>query len=303
MSDGSALSAADIPAPSAATLVPTLDRTHDRRLHAERAAPSVDVTRDVTPGGDAAGELDRWFAEYRATRDPDLRNRLVLAHLHLADRSARRYTHRGEPIADLLQVSRMALVRAVERFDPDRGVRFEAFASPTILGELRHHFRDNCWVVSVPRRAKDLRSQVFRAAEQIGQHLGRQPTPAEIADALGIDEERVSTTIETNRHFRATSWEAIADAGVRAELPVVAGDAGSTDEDAPTRLDVANLLRGLDERLQRIVVWRFYEECTQREIGERLGIGQVQVSRLLARAMEQLRSRAGGRPELAVLDS
>lgn len=290
MSAGSALPAVDAHSPSTTATLP------------RAASPAAEPSEAHRGSGDGTDEVERSFVEYRATRDPQLRNRLVLAHLHLADRCARRYTHRGEPIADLVQVSRMALVRAVERFDPHRGVRFEAFAVPTILGELRHHFRDNCWVVSVPRRAKDLRSQVFRAAEQIGQHLGRQPTPAEIADALGIDEERVSTTIETNRHFRATSWEAIADAGVRAEFPVTSADVGPAEEDSPTRLDVANLLRGLDERLQRIVVWRFYEECTQREIGERLGIGQVQVSRLLARAMDQLRTRAGG-VELVGLDS
>lgn len=250
----------------------------------------------ATPGATAQptatlpDDVHALFVRYRATRCPDLRNELVVRYLHLADMCARRYSHRGEPIADLVQVSRMALVRAVERFDPDRGVRFEAFASPTILGEIRHHFRDNCWVVSVPRRAKDLRSQVFRAAEQIGQHLGRQATAEEVAEALGLDAERVTTTMETNRHFRAASWEAIADSGVRAEHP--ADSDRPSDQDALVRLDVANLLRELDERLQRIVIWRFYEECTQREIGERLGIGQVQVSRLLARAMAQLRSHA-----------
>lgn len=244
----------------------------------------------TTSDRDVPGEVRSLFAEYRATRSPDLRNQLVLKYLHVADRCARRYSHRGEPVADLVQVSRMALVRAVERFDPERGVRFEAFAAPTILGEIRHHFRDNCWVVSVPRRAKDLRSQVFRTAEQIGQHLGRQPTAEEVADALGLETERVTTTMETNRHFRAASWEAIADSGSRPEHPATSDGGAPSDQAALERLDVADLLRVLDERLQRIIVWRFYEECTQREIGERLGIGQVQVSRLLARAMEQLRS-------------
>lgn len=250
--------------------------------------PGSDVPRGPSRGG-APDDVRSMFTEYRATRCPELRNELVLRYLHLADRCARRYSHRGEPVADLVQVSRMALVRAVERFDPDRGVRFEAFASPTVLGEIRHHFRDNCWVVSVPRRAKDLRSQVFRTAEQIGQHLGRQPTAEEVADALGVETERVATTMETNRHYRAASWEALADSG-SVEHPTSSGDGVPSDHAVLVRLDVANLLHELDERLQRIIVWRFYEECTQREIGERLGIGQVQVSRLLARAMEQLRS-------------
>lgn len=248
-------------------------------------------------------DVRQLFVDYRATRDPDLRNELVLRYLHLADRCARRYSHRGEPVADLVQVSRMALVRAVERFDPDRGVRFEAFASPTIIGELRHHFRDNCWVVSVPRRAKDLRSQVFRAAEQIGQHMGRQATSDEVADALGLEQEQVMMTMETNRHFRAASYEAVAEGGAHVErLATAPGSSDPSDRDALIRLDVVNLLEELDERLQRIIVWRFYEECTQREIGERLGIGQVQVSRLLARAMEQLRSNVDDPSVLAGVD-
>ena len=236
-------------------------------------------------------QIEETFTRYRQTRDPAIRNHLVELHLPIADRCARRYVNRGEPMADLVQVARMALVRAVERFDPARGVRFEAYALPTILGELRHHFRDNCWVLSVPRRAKDLRSQVFRASEQIGQQLGRQATADEIAEALDLSTERVTTTLETNRHYRATSWESLTEPGDHSAPAAGSTRTASRIEESVDRVDIGRTIAALDDRLQQIVVWRFYEECTQREIGVRLGIGQVQVSRLLARALRQLRQQ------------
>jgi RNA polymerase sigma-B factor len=230
------------------------------------------------------------FAEYRSSRDRKLRNRLVVRHMYIAERCARQYAHRGEPMADLLQVARMALIGAVERFDPDRDVSFETFAVPTVKGKLRHHFRDNCWSVSVPRTAKDLRSRVSRATEQLGQALGRQPTVVEIADACGVDVRQVRMTIEANKHYRVSSWESY-----RHDRDDPTTTSRSNDcldpsaDDALGRAEAAACLSILDGRLQQIVRWRFYEECTQREIGARLGIGQVQVSRLLARALEQLR--------------
>lgn len=242
--------------------------------------PTARIRRDV----------DDLFAEYRSTRDRELRNELVVAHLSIAERCARRYRQRGEPLADLEQVARLALVRAVERFDPSRGVRFEAFAVPTVIGELRHHFRDSCWAVSVPRKAKDLRSRVHRATEQLSQHLGRQPSVEETAEAVGVDHDDVATTLDSNQCYRAAPLEPSGDEfGAVAARP--SGNDDRSVEDTADRLQTTSLVQSLDERLQRIVVWRFYEECTQREIGERLGVGQVQVSRLLAKALEQMRQR------------
>lgn len=235
-------------------------------------------------------EIDDLFTEYRSTGCVGLRNRLVEAHLPIAERCARRYANRGEPLADLLQVARLGLVRAVERFDPERGVAFEAFALPTVLGELRRHFRDNCWIVSVPRRFKDLRSQLFRASDRMSQHLGRQPTAAEIGEVLDVEPEVIAAAIDTNRHYRAASWEALADPEHRTVSGIGRPSGVEDPERAGDRVDVACVLDHLDERTRRIVVWRFYEGCTQREIGARLGIGQVQVSRLLKRAIAVLRS-------------
>lgn len=240
---------------------------------------------------ETGASVDEQFDRYRATGDPSLRNRLVEIHLPVADRCARRYLHRGEPLADLMQVARMALVRAVERYEPSRGVRFESYAVPTIVGELRHHFRDRCWIVAVPRSVKDLRSQVFRANDQLGQTLGRQPSAAEIAETLDISEDRVTGTMESNRHYRATSWDAVSERSHQMARPEGPGSTGDIAADSSNRVDVERSIACLDERLRSIIVWRFYEECTQREIGERLGVGQVQVSRLLSRALAELRQR------------
>lgn len=235
-------------------------------------------------------DIDALFVEYHRTRCRDLRNRLVEAHLPIAERCARRYANRGEPLSDLLQVARMALVGAVERYDPARGIRFESFAVPTVLGKLRHHFRDSCWIVYVPRRDKDLRPQVFSARDQISQQLGRQPTAEEIAEALEIELDRVVATLESNGHFRAASYDAMPEHAEAVAPPPADEDPARTVE----RVDIVRLIDRLDERLRQIVVWRFYEQCTQREIGDRLGIGQVQVSRLLNRTLDLLRSELSG---------
>jgi RNA polymerase sigma-B factor len=237
-------------------------------------------------------DVDSMFAEYRRTRDRELRNRLAVIHLPLADRCARRYVRRGEPLSDLMQVARMALVRAIERFDPDRGSGFEAFAVPTITGELRHHFRDNCWAVSVPRSAKEMRSRVQGASEQLAQLLGRQPTLDELGEALNIDREIVASTIDSNQCYRTSSLEPSGDDQVSLGIRAPGPDDPAAD-DAADRIRATQSLQTLDERLQHVIVWRFYEGCTQREIGDRLGVGQVQVSRLLAKALAQLRRQAG----------
>jgi RNA polymerase sigma-B factor len=242
--------------------------------------------RDVPSANADIGVL---FERYAASRDATIRDRLVEIHLALADRCARRYYDRGESSDDLVQVARTALLRAVDRFDPARGIPFEAFALPTIVGELRHHFRDNCWIVGVPRRAKDLRTRVFRVSEQLAQQLGREPTAAEIASVLDIDPDHVALTIETNRHYRVSSWEALTNGMDSTALSVDADD--DTSDESADRIDVARLVGQLDERLRQVVVWRFYEGCTQREIGARLGVGQVQVSRLLRCAIDLLRHR------------
>lgn len=152
-------------------------------------------------------DLDSLFHEYRATGRVSIRNRLVVAHTWLADRCARRFTHRGEPYADLQQVARLGLVKAVERYEPDRDVSFATFATPTMQGEIKRHFRDRTWAVAVPRSAKEVRTLVSSACERLEQQLGRAPTNPEVAAHTEVDEATVEAAISANRAYRTTSLD------------------------------------------------------------------------------------------------
>lgn len=220
------------------------------------------------------------FIEYRRTGSRALRNQIVDHYEVLAERCARRFQGRGESLDDLRQVAFIGLIRAVERFDPSRGVPFAAFAVPTMLGEIRRHFRDHGWTVSAPRRVKDLRTQVSAAIDDLHQQLGRSPTPAEVASKLGLEADTVLDTLLAGSAYRPDPIEACAERWHD-------DDDGVLDD----RLQAIEAIRQLAERDRTILYWRYFEERTQREIGDRLGVGQVQVSRLLRSAIGELRGR------------
>jgi RNA polymerase sigma-B factor len=238
------------------------------------------------PGRD---ELHELFAAYARTRDRALRDRLVAAHLPLATHLARRFANRGEPPEDLQQVAALALVKAVERFEPDRGLAFATYAAPTILGELKRHFRDQGWGVRVPRRIQELHLALGGVVERLTHELGRPPTLGEIATAAGAAEEEVLEALEAGRAYRPDPLEAD-DPGWHA------GAAGGEDPDLD-RVEVsatlAPLLARLPERERLVVRLRFFAHMTQSEIAARLGISQVHVSRLLARSLQRLRDAGG----------
>ena len=232
------------------------------------------------------------FLRYRETGSRALRNELVVRHQWLAERCAHRFRNRGEPHSDILQVAQLGLVKAVERFDPARGVSFAMFATPTITGEIKRHFRDHTWAVRVPRRSKDLIVTVREGTEALHQRLGRSPTVDEVAAHIGSDRETVLETMEASAAYRSSSIDqpVRGDATpMRDRLGVEDGDLEAADVRVASRQAMANL----DERSREVLYWRFYEQCTQDEIGERLGIGQVQVSRLLRSLMKQLRQELG----------
>lgn len=225
---------------------------------------------------------DALFDEYRATRDVEVRNRLVVAHSWLADRCARRFAHRGEPYADLQQIARLGLVKAVERYDPERAVGFPAFATPTITGEIKRYFRDRTWAVSVPRSTKDVRTLVSSAFEKLEQDFERQPTADEVASYSGVSPAQVDAALHANRAYRTSSLDALE----RVDRPAP----GAEIERHELTIAARDALAQLDERKRQILFLRFYEDRTQREIGERVGVGQVQVSRLLRSAIDELRA-------------
>lgn len=237
------------------------------------------------------------FVEYRRTRSRTVRNEIVERHLAVAERSAWRFAGHGEPLEDLHQVALIGLINAVERFDPSMGVAFESFARPTIAGEIKRHFRDRTWRVSVPRRLKELGTNVFAAIEQLEQRLERSPTPDEVAALVGVEREVVVQALLAKRGYRSGSIEACREQSGDAFEDRSAHSEPNDTLDA--RRDVIEAVRMLDQRDRQIVYWRFFEECTQAEIGARLGIGQVQVSRLLSAVFAYLRDHC----DIEVCDS
>jgi RNA polymerase sigma-B factor len=238
--------------------------------------------------------VDERFAVYRRTGDRRLRDELVEEHAPLAHFLARRFANRGEPVDDLVQVALVGLLKAVERFDPDRGLQFSTFATPTILGELKRHFRDRGWAVRVPRRVQELHLQLGRIVASLGQEHGRSPTPAEVAERAGVSEEDVLEAMEAGSLYRLVSLDgpATRDDDETSELVSCLGDEDGAFEQIEHRAELDNLLGVLPDRERRIVELRFFDGMTQSEIAERVGVSQMHVSRLLARSLEALRAQA-----------
>lgn len=231
---------------------------------------------------------DDLFDEYRRTRSRALRNRIVTEYCKIADRCALKFAGRGEATDDLRQVALIGLIKSVEGYDPTYGVPFESYATPTILGEIKRHFRDRTWRVSVPRRLKELRPRVFAAIDELEQRLNRSPTPDEVAAHLGVDRQAVLDTLLANAMYRSRSLEA-GHPSSREGFDQFLAEDEPADDLRDRRIEAIEAIRGLPHRDRQIVYWRFFEGCTQSEIGARLGIGQVQVSRLLKAALERLR--------------
>ncbi|MDQ6731142.1 MAG: SigB/SigF/SigG family RNA polymerase sigma factor [Actinomycetota bacterium] len=239
------------------------------------------------------------LASYRHTPDPVVLEELVVRFEPLARSVARRYHARGEPLEDLTQVAMVGLLKAIERFDPDRGFAFSSYAMPTMLGELKRYFRDSAWAVHVPRGVKERAVELARATDEISSRLGRSPSLAELAEELGATQEQTLEAIEAYHARHATPL-----------------DSGSDDDDA-TVLSPAQLLGAEDERLEQaeylsviaagvgslsdtdrlILFLRFGRDLTQSEIARRIGISQMQVSRLLRAAIEKIRRDSGEEPD------
>jgi RNA polymerase sigma-B factor len=236
------------------------------------------------------------FRDCRSSGDPAIRDELVGEHIGLARHRARRFADRGEPLDDLDQVAFMGLVKAVDRFDPEVGTPFAGYAVPTMLGELRRHFRDATWAVHVSRRAKDLHVRLGPTTAMLEQQLGRSPTPAELAAELGTGVEEVLEAVEAGAAYRTHPIDRPPDHGGRAVADRLVSP--RLDQEAvDAQLLVERLMADLPERERRIVELRFVDELSQSEIAARLGISQMHVSRLLRKVL------AGMREELSAPDS
>ncbi|WP_284575689.1 RNA polymerase sigma factor SigF [Streptomyces sp. 2P-4] len=236
------------------------------------------------------------FVELRALPDgspekAELRNRLVRMHLPLVEHLARRFRNRGEPLDDLTQVATIGLIKSVDRFDPDRGVEFSTYATPTVVGEIKRHFRDKGWAVRVPRRLQELRLSLTTATAELSQQHGRSPTVHELAERLGISEEEVLEGLESANAYSTLSLD-VPDTDD--ESPAVADTLGAEDEaleGVEYRESLKPLLEGLPPREKRILLLRFFGNMTQSQIAQEVGISQMHVSRLLARTLAQLREK------------
>lgn len=223
---------------------------------------------------------------------PALRAKAVEAWLPLAQHLAHRYSGRGEPTDDLTQTAAIGLIKAVDKFDPGRGVDFVGYAIPTIIGELKRHFRDRTWDIRVPRRLQELRLSISEANSTLLQTLGRSPTVADIAAHLRLTEEDVLEGLEGARAYNAVSLSTPTGDGERTtELGDLLGDEDGEFELAELRVALGPALATLDLREQRILTLRFYGNLTQSQIAAQIGVSQMHVSRLLARALAKLRGQ------------
>lgn len=223
-----------------------------------------------------------------AEHDPErraLRDRVVEAHLPLVHHLARRYADRGEPLDDLVQVGTIGLLKAVDRFEPERGHAFASFAVPTVLGEIRRHFRDRGWAVRVPRRLQELSRTLTESRAVLAQELGRSPTVDELAQRVGVDPEQVLEALESAGAYSTVPLETDADDGPQSWL----AEDDTALETVENREALRPLLEELPARERRILALRFVRGMSQSQIAAEVGISQMHVSRLLSRTLAQLR--------------
>jgi RNA polymerase sigma-B factor len=258
------------------------------------SAPSFRQTVSGSSRVDASErrEVDRRLREFHQTRDPRLRADLVERLMPLARSLALRFSHSGESIDDLVQVASLGLVKAIDRFDPDRGFAFTSFATPTILGELRRHLRDTAWALRVPRELQERALVVARTANELTGTLGRPPTAAELADASGISVEDVVEARAAGTARHAVSIYRPLSEGEDEPLADVLGAEDPAFSAAEDSLTSERLLASLPHREREILRLRYEEELTQWQIGERVGCSQMHVSRLIRQSLERLREAA-----------
>jgi RNA polymerase sigma-B factor len=240
-------------------------------------------------------DADVAYQLFSTKGEPGVRDRLIEQYLPLAESLSRRYQHSGQPLDDLMQVASIGLLKAVDRFDVDRGVNFESYAIPTILGELKRYHRDQGWSVRMPRRLQEQTLLIKDAVPVLSQDLGRSPTIAEIAAHAGLSEEEVLEAMDAQDAYASISIDAPMDSDSDSST---LGDRLATEDDdftvAEEWAEFEPHLRALPERERRIIVLRFFKDWTQSQIADELGISQMHVSRLLSQTLQRLREAVAG---------
>jgi RNA polymerase sigma-B factor len=234
------------------------------------------------------------FRDQSATQATRLaaREGLVTLHLPLVEHCARRFRNRGEPFEDLVQVGTIGLIKSIDRFDLGRGVEFSTYATPTIIGEIKRHFRDKGWAIRVPRRLQELRLRIATATAELTQQLGRSPTPRELAETLDCSVEQIIEGIESSNAYSTLSLDASDDGGEEGGVSIL--DLIGVDDEGLEHIEIREsikpLLEALPQREKRILLLRFFKNKTQSEIADEIGVSQMHVSRLLNRTLDRLRA-------------
>ena len=234
------------------------------------------------------------FRRLKEDGDMDAREKLVMSHMNLVRFLANKFKNRGEPLDDLIQVGYLGLLKAIDRFDPDRGLEFTTYATPTILGEIKRHFRDKGWSVRVPRRLQELSAKVNQATDALTIQLQRSPKIEEIAEYLDATVDEVLEAMESSSAYSSVSLEAPAGGADTDDAPSVLDRYATEDSEldfTDDRLILEEALRDYTPREKEIIEMRFLKGMTQIEIAKELGISQVQVSRLLRRTLKKVQDK------------
>ena len=286
-----------VAAPAAASSDEAADRdaAQKARALARREAQARFREAPTPPKGRLAWDKARTrelFDRYKNGHDESARDELIMSHLNLVRFLASKFKNRGEPLDDLIQVGTIGLIKAIDRFDPARGLEFTTYATPTILGEIKRHFRDKGWSVRVPRRLQELSAKVNQTTDDLTKELQRSPSTQEVAERLGVSVDEVLEAMESSSAYSS--------------VPLEAG--GSDDDDAPAVIDhyatedqylaasddrmvVEDAIREFSPRERQVIRMRFRDGMTQVEIAKRLGVSQVQVSRLLRRTLKKVQDK------------
>lgn len=233
------------------------------------------------------------FRRYKEEGDMDAREKLVMSHLNLVRFLANKFKNRGEPLDDLVQVGYLGLLKAIDRFDPSRGLEFTTYATPTILGEIKRHFRDKGWSVRVPRRLQELSAKVNQATDTLTTQLQRSPTIEEVADYLDASVDEVLEAMESSSAYSSVPLEGTGSSEGE-DAPSIIDRYASEDNElsfTDDRLVIEEALQSFSPREREVIELRFLKGMTQIEIAQQLGISQVQVSRLLRRTLKKIQDK------------
>ena len=248
------------------------------------------------PKGKAVWDKERTrelFREYKETGDPEVRDQLIMSHLNLVRFLASKFKNRGEPLDDLIQVGTIGLIKAIDRFDPSRGLEFTTYATPTIMGEIKRHFRDKGWSVRVPRRLQELSAKVNQATDKLTNELQRSPKVEEIAEYLDVTVDEVLEAMESSSAYTSVPIEA-PGASDSDDAPSILDRYADDDNEldfTDDRLVIEEAIRDFSPREREVIELRFVKGMTQIEIAKKLGISQVQVSRLLRRTLKKIQDK------------